>query len=90
MRGSAGLNDVWLHVNVDDLTPAIHPVGRVHTVGAEKGAVDRIARKLGRDKLIGAAAFAAALFGLFAFGLCHDAEGFAPGRRWFSVKTAKI
>ena len=63
-----------LDVDFDHLTTAIHPICWVDTVWAVKCAVLGIFSQLRKFELNGAAAFATALLGLFAFWLTHDRD----------------
>ena len=60
-----------LDLYVEYLTPAVHAVGRVDSVGAEASAVLRIGGKLRECEGDRTATFAAALLRLFAFWLTH-------------------
>ena len=60
-----------LDFDVKHLAATIHAVGRVNAVSAETCAVLWILSKLRKCECYSAAAFAAALLGLFAFWLTH-------------------
>ena len=60
-----------LDLYVQYLASTIHAVCRVYAMGAETSAVLWILSKLRKCECDGAAAFAAALFRLFAFWLTH-------------------
>ncbi len=68
-------------LDVQNLTTAVHPVFRVHAVGAESAAICRILGEFRRAEGVGGATVGAAAFGLFAFRIGH-------GRKWFAVMAA--
>jgi hypothetical protein len=57
--------------DVEHLATAIHAVDRIHAVGAEGAAIDRILGELGRLEGVGSATVGAAAFGLLAFRIGH-------------------
>ena len=61
-----------LGLDVQHLTPTVHPVGGIDAVRHKGRPVGRIFRELGRLETVRPAALGAALLGLFAFGIGHD------------------
>lgn len=61
-----------LGFDVDNLTASVHAIDWVDPVWHEDGPVRRILSELWKLETVGTAAFAAALLGLFSFGLCHN------------------
>lgn len=68
----SGLSGLALYLYINNLSPAVHPVGGIDPVRPELGSVGRIGRQLRRFELVRPATLAGALFRLFAFRLAHD------------------